>query len=262
MTRRCSLSMIAALGLILAGCATHPAQLSPEKAREIKRIAPVSIVGDSLKRMYVGLTVFGNEYETLDIRSWALDAGFEDQMAAAINRYQGREAVRANYDRSAFLHVNDATGALWRTVTDEPNWAAIVEPTQRLCKENALDAVLVAAHWNDLDFIGGSNQANSGLGIYVRGPGERVSVLFMMVKTALLDCKSGQPIAIRYLSDEHRDGNRSVRAGIPLKELPGSLSRKPIPEWTENEKTRIRDDLQKLPARAWRKTVKALLTTE
>jgi len=244
--------------LAVAGCTTSPPRgISTEAASKIKRIAPISVFADTFTRQYVGVTVFGNEFEKLPIVDWGVDEIYEEQMAAAIETIHGMVAVKASYAKEDFKHVNDPTGVLWETVSDAPNWAAIGDATRAYCAANSLDAVMVAAIWRTVGVIG--DWPVRGVGIFVRGPGARISVLYAFAQIGLMDCATGKPIAVRPLAATHRSSARALLRRLPVKELPEEVSRTPIPDWSVAMRDTIRDDLISLPRRAWSPTLKGLL---
>lgn len=247
------LSTLLLLLMAVAGCATPPHRVAPETAVKLKRIGVVSAVADSFTRRYVGWTVFNNEFEDLDIRDWAIDQTYEAQMAAAIDQVPGKTAVRAPYDAAAFAHVNDATGVLWRTATDEPNWAAIAEASQAHCAANQLDALLVTARWNSVDVLGAGYF--SGVGIYMRGAGPDISLMYVMANLGLIDCTNGQLLAARRLL-KFDTLSGPLRLAIPVTTIPEDISLTPIPQWSADVRDTVRSELASVPESSWLPTIR------
>lgn len=242
----------------LVGCATAPKSISPDVARRIKRIAPISAAADNFTRQYVGLTVFGNEREEKPIADWAIDRAYEEQLASEIQRTLGLTAIRAPYSVSEFAHVNDLNGPYYAPAFWGPNWDAIGPAARAYCSANSLDALLVVAKQTTGDFLAGTNQHLSGAGIYVRGPGDRISVMHLLSRIGLIDCVTGKPLAIRTLTQTQDLPPRAGRPAPPLLALPGAISRMPIPQWTKEMQEKIRSDLIALPRSAWTDTIKSM----
>jgi len=248
----------ASLALGIVGCATSPARISPEVAARIKRIAPISVTADNFTRQYVGLTVFGNEREEKPISDWTVDSAYEQQMASAIERIPGMVAIRAPYSASDFAHVNDLNGPWSAPAFWGPNWEAIGTAARAYCSNHSLDALLVVAKQTSGDFLGGTNQILSGTGIYVRGPGERVSVMHLLARVGLIDCLTGKVLVIRTLARTQETSPYAVRQAMPIVTLPGEISRTPIPQWSKEMHEEIRTHLIALPGNAWSETLQSM----
>lgn len=67
--------------LFLSGCASS---LTPADKARIRRVGVVSLVGDSIRGSYVGLTVFNNEYYDAAVPDFALDQILETESAHSI----------------------------------------------------------------------------------------------------------------------------------------------------------------------------------
>jgi hypothetical protein len=90
------------LGILLGGASALLAQrvsaglftsaLSDANARDLKRIAVVSVLGHRLQGQQIGLTVFGNRHFDADVPNWTLDADVRallQQEVAASGRVSG-----------------------------------------------------------------------------------------------------------------------------------------------------------------------------
>ncbi len=136
------------LALILSACASP---VPSEKLTDIKSVAIISAIGDTVTFQDIGTTVFENKNEPASIASWGIDDLVTETAAA---RLKGRYDVRSlNYDRSAFLNVDgSALGDIVRSAGGE-------EP---------IDAYIVVEKLRTADVIGQTNQPLEGLGLYRR----------------------------------------------------------------------------------------------
>lgn len=249
---------VTSLALTMVGCATAPAPITPEAASRIHRVAVISSTAKVFTRQYTGLTVFGNEHGEIDISDWKIDEQYEEQLAAELERLPGLTVVKAPYSQAAFSHVNDLNGPWDAPGFWGPNWGAIESVTRNYCAANRLDAILVVAKAKTNDFLGGSNQVFGGAGIYVRGPGSKISVMHLISKIALLDCTTAKPLAIRTVATNQQDLPGAIVRSAPMLNLPEAISRTPISQWSHEQKQRIRTDLSALPIRAWEITLRSM----
>ncbi len=250
--------LLALVTVTVAGCATAPMPLSQETASRIHKIGVISFTAKTFTRQYTGLTVFGNEKEDKDISDWKVDEQYETQIAYEAEKTLGLSVVKAPYSSDEFSHVNDLNGPWEAPAYWGPNWDAIANATKTYCSANSLDAILVLAKSMTYDFLAGTNQYFGGAGIYVRGPGNGVSVLHLISKLALLDCTTTKPIAIRTVASNQNDMPGAIVQSAPLSPLPSEISRRPISEWTEEQKQHLQAELVALPTQTWGATLKSM----
>jgi hypothetical protein len=81
-TRATAVLLVALTSAAYAGLFTTA--LSTEDASQLKRVAVVSVLGDTLRARQVGLTVFGNKSFDAPIPDWALDADVRALMQVRI----------------------------------------------------------------------------------------------------------------------------------------------------------------------------------
>ncbi len=252
---------ITSLVLAMAGCATAPAPIAPEAANRIHRVAVISSTAKLFTRQYVGLTVFGNEREEIDISDWKIDQQYEGQLAAELEKLPGLTVVKAPYSVEAFFHVNDLNGPWDAPAFWGPNWEAIGPATRSYCSENKLDALLVVAKAKTSDFLGGTNQVIGGTGIYVRGPGNQISVMHLISSVALLDCTNAKPLAIRTVATNQQALPGAIVRSAPPVNLPVNLSRTPIPQWSPEQRQHIKSELSTLPTSTWGTTLRSMFAS-
>ena len=250
-----------AVGVLLAaaGCSSVPHQISGQ-ALGGKRIGVVSVAAQSLTRRHVGLTVFGNEEESLDISSWNVDATYEQRLAEALSAL-GYDVVRQAYSAVDFLRIRELNGPYDAPAFRGPNWKATETAIRRYCAGGGVDLIAMAYSIQSSDVIGNSNQWLDGAGVYTSGIGSntRLSYLHLLADVALIDCASARPLASRRLSPVRgRTFVDSVRNPV-TKELDPAISRKPLAELSAVELETLRRGLGEMAADAWAPTVGGLL---
>ena len=234
--------------LSMLGCASQ-SQLTPDVAARIKRVAPISMVGDEYERQYIGFTVFGNEDDKKDISNWDIDAAYEAQLAAAAQA-MGLSAAQSSYPHEAFAHVNDLKGPWSIPAYWGPNWENIEEPARAYCSANSLDALLVVAKSHRSEPLNGSNQWMYGVGSFLRGHGSPILHMFAVV--GLIDCSTGKLLAQQWLGLK--------RADWPVAPLPADVAKTPVAKWSPELEKEIREAVIQLPTATWPHTLKLLFS--
>lgn len=253
---------LASLAATILGCTTAPTPIAREAANRIRRVAVIAAAAKTFTRQYTGLTVFGNEKEEIDISGWKIDEQYEEQLASEIGKLAGLSVVKAPHSRAEFAHVNDLNGP-WNAFSfGEPNWSAIEAATLSYCSANSLDAILVLSKATTHDFLGGSNQFFGGAGIYVRGPGSRISVMHLISKIALLDCRTGKPLATRFVAMNQNSPPGAIVRSAPVISLPAEVSRSPISQWSDQQKKQIQSSLAALPIQTWAITLRSIFPSK
>ena len=235
--------------LLLAACASAPTPISADTRAKIKTIGVVSLGARTFGRQYVGLTVFGNEYESEDISAWKVDADYEAQLAQVLEARFGMKVVQAGDEASKA----DA----WGLGKTGMNWEGAAPAVKSLCNRHSLDAVLVIAPARAGDTIGGSNQILSGAGSYARiGKGGR-SVMHLVAEAALVDCTAGKVLTSGRVggpTSEKPDG-----FSVPMKPVWANVSRVAIANWTPDTREQVHKDLSSLPVASWEATLRTVL---
>lgn len=219
----------------------------------------VSVAADTYTRLYVGLTVFGNEKEQRDIRSWELDRVYADQLGEAAAAALKATYVRGPYATADFAPVNDLTGPWDAPAFWGPNFGKIERAARDYCAANELDALFVAAKQKNADVIGRTNQPLEALGIYgrFRPVGDAHYVLYASFRIGLLDCKTGRvvdSIGLGYVR-----GDRAWTGAPPMHMPPVAVASKPPSQWDAKAEATMRDYLTTLPMLAWEKSINAMV---
>jgi len=242
MHMRLALTLSLTLAL-LTGCAAPPPREAPLAAvKAIQRFGVVSVSAREFTRQYVGITVFGNEYETKNIVDWKLDSEYENQLGSAAETALQAKFVKVNAAPDAFLAVNQRNPGLYGTGFAGSNWPGIESVAREACQEQALDALFVLGQRRTGDFIGHTNQNLSGLGIYAR---RNFATIHYLAVLGLIDCKSGKML-----------GARTVDQQLDVSE---DLARTPMANWAPGVDKQLQDQLKVFPPVLWESTLRNLL---
>lgn len=222
-----------------AGCAS-PERAPADGLQGGKRVAVVSTVGDVFGRSYIGHTVFGNERHEKPVAEWGLDRIYESQMSEVLRSKHGLTVVDARLEPATFAKANRR--GKW------PNWDALEDVTRRTCAEHQLDGLFVLAKVGEW---GASVSASNH-------PQRRHGHLHISAQLALLDCKTGRPLAARLLQNGALEAKVLYnKVSPPLMRLPESWPR--YGEWTPENYEQARVELVRLPQRAWGDTLEYML---
>jgi hypothetical protein len=177
--------------LALSLCAfVLPARADNEEfIANTKTIGIISALGDKLHNVYVGTTVFTNEQVSADITEWKLDDIVFAEFKAAL---AGRFDVKAmNYNKEDFV-------AVWREfpggeVFDIESRIKTALPADG---SPGYDAYLVIRNIRNGDFVGSSNQALYGPGLYRRHKplGGDTDGVFISCNVTLVDGRTGKDL--------------------------------------------------------------------
>jgi hypothetical protein len=220
------------------------------------RVAVISLTARVFTRKYTGFTVFGNERDVLNISDWNTDEQYEAQLATELEKFPGITVIKAPYSIVEFSHVNDSR--FFRS--DDPNWGAIEDATRKYCSRNSLDGVLVLGSAETNDFLAKTNQRLSGAGTYTtHGMRGKVSVMHLISRMALFDCKTAKPIAIRTISNNQ---SGAIIYSAPILMISQDISRRPIAQWSDEQRQQVRAQLSSLPGNAWSATLRSIFPAE
>ena len=223
--------------MLFSGCETVPKSINQEAIQRIKRVAVVSTVGDVFTRVYIGVTVFGNEREELKVPEWRIDRTYEEQLAAELRKLPGMKVVDAAYPADAFSPVNGKRS---------PEWGAITTAVKAHCAANALDGVFMIT--KGYGSFGMLAQA-------FRGGERRGAYLTLSASLALLDCASLAPIAVRGPFMGIDEKGHLLTTGMAYPE-----SWPWYGKWEPSVYDEARVALIKFGASAWGPTVAAMMT--
>lgn len=251
---------LAALALVVAGCALLPEHIDKATLAKLKRVAVVSLTADEFNRQYTGLTVFGNELEKDDISAWKVDDAYEARLRDILSTFGRFEVVRIPYDRKDLAAMDYIGGGMSSPAWPKPAWPVLQEKLKNLARTHSVDGlVVVLKRWTP-DGLG-TNQRFGGTGAYARGYGSstRISLLHVISWVVLLDGATGEPLVARILSNNPDSNASYFQHSAPLEPLRPEISRAKLSEWTPTVTNEVRDKLLKLPDQAWEPTLRSLL---
>lgn len=238
---------------ITTGCTAVPPNLNATQASRYKKVGVVSLSARTFWRQHVGFTVFGNERETKDITSWALDTEIAQRARGAIDKLGGIQAVDGKYSIEEFLHLYDLNGPWNALIFQGPNWKAISEYTGNYCATNEVDGILITYDIVAEDFIGETNQFVRGIGFYTRGSGDatHIALLHVVAQAGLLDCRTNKPVAIRGLATIKNAGLGTILRAAPMFKVDPPIARKPLSELTTDDEKLLKRAIIELYERTW-----------
>ena len=247
------LSSVIVLSAAMSGCATTEVVAPQEGLSKIKRVAVASFVGNKLTRQVVGMTVFNNDKEEVDIASWGVDAAFEGQVTKVLSGIPGMEVIKADIPTAEFSHVNDLTGPYEAPAFWGPNWGAIEPSVKKVCSANALDGIVVLARQNETDVLGGTNQWIRAIGVYGRGA---ISVLHVGAWVGVYNCGTGKVMAVKAL--QPGASGDSVNGRILAKPVTAGLPRTPSSSWSDETKAQLKTQLLDMTEGGWERALKKI----
>jgi hypothetical protein len=256
---RTALNLIAAVAL--AGCATT-ASIDP-KARTFQRVGVLSVAGTHLTRMNVGITVFGNEREELDVSDWNLDQAFARTVAEALREKTSLDVVVLGPAPESLKSVFRSSSLGHVAVDMDSRWGQAEEPFRALASANNVDALVVLVPRTSGDYFNLTNQILRGFGIYTRSLGERTqtAVLHLISRVVVVSGKTGKVIGhVPVSSVQPTIPGGPHQRGQPSTWMPDLLARTPLIEMTEAQKGKVRELALTLPLKsAMEATVPELL---
>lgn len=229
--------------ILLEGCAGPSLKAIPqETTSHLKRIAVISMAAREFDKADFGTLIDYREWK--DISEWGIDTIIEQQIASEVQNILGIAVANAPYSIPDFSHVNDAPGFFEGTKPFWLNWRAIKDATINYCSANSLDALLVVSR--DGAILTRMIESFGGAGFYVKG---KISQMHFVADLALLDCKTGEPIAQRYIDAPRLD----------LSEEISSLS---LTKWSEQQSQQIKSDLISLPRLSWGYALRSMFLSD
>ena len=218
--------------LYLSGCANKNT-LPSNALDQFKKIGVVSHTAETLHKLNIGMSVFGNNYDHQDISEWKIDETYEIQLASEIEAILKVESVIIG-DHLDFSQVNSLDGPYSAPAFWGPNFDAIKNVTLTACQENKLDALFIVARYQGSDFIGITNQKIEGAGIYTR---RKTTLVHLLSKIGVMDCKLGKVIAVTRLINDST-AKQSVLNQNPAVIINRNLAQKAYSEWNKKEKNK------------------------
>jgi len=129
------ITRIVAIALLLSGCASTPQYLTEEKQNEIKSIAIVSLVPESVNFDRIGITSFSSKYTEFDMGSKLTESIFSVSQERIAKSHPSWVVKGIKYDQTILLTKVKSESGFRATRAKE----AIAD----LARQNDLDAILV-----------------------------------------------------------------------------------------------------------------------
>jgi hypothetical protein len=232
--------------LLLAILLSVPAGPATIAAGSIKRFGVVSVVADKFTRSYIGITVFTNKNEEIDVTSWGLDAAYAEQLGKVAATLLSAEYVATPNSPVDFSTINQTN---WRGA---PNWSSIEAAVKTHCSANGMDALLVIS--KDRGKMPGSTIERVPMGIQGGGYG---GYLRLSATISVYDCATGRMHQTELLLFAPPGQERQV----PQVEISRDLMSHPLSEMDDKARDDIKSKLLSLPEGAWDQTLRRMVRT-
>lgn len=207
----------------VAGCESIPRSGDEASLRDMKKLAVVSVLGQTVERTYIGFTVFNNAYGTDDFTPLKLDEYFENLMVNAVNS-TGRTAQSASWDRATIAKANEAMR--------EVDVSKISYGVGQVCRSSGANAVLLLSA--STSGYGSSSIRFTGIGVWAGI--NRPAMLDMHGRLSLISCTSQQLLANRILGEGQGADGKLFQTSVPS---PARAQLRKGDSWTTEEKARI-----------------------
>lgn len=225
----------------LEGFATQPnpyyVTVPQETSSQMRRIAVVSMAARTFHK--VGIDKPAVRYEEKDISGWEIDRIYEQQIAAEVQSILGMSVVSAPNSIPDLTPVN----ANQVDQTDRPDWSAIKDAVLSYCSANSLDAILAISRDNSYLNIKSEFNRQTGTGMYEYG--EKTAEMYLIANMALLDCKTGELLAARFIDP-------------PSRRLGDDVSNLGISQWSALQEQKMKADLAAMPGSSWAKALRGI----
>ena len=227
---------------LLLGASAEPKEIA---TGSIKRFGVVSVVADKFTRSYIGITVFTNKNEEINVTSWGLDAAYADQLGKVAAGLLSAEYIAEPYSPTDFSEINQTN---WRGA---PVWSSIEAAVKTFCGANELDALLVISKGRGklpgttIDIVPMGIQGGS-YGGYLR----------LSAVINIYDCATGRTHQTELL--------RLASPGqwvsqVPQVEISRDLMTHPLSEMGDKTRDEIKSKLLSLPGPGWDQTLRRMV---
>lgn len=234
--------------LLLAAFLNAPAATAKIPAGSIKRFGVVSVVADKFSRSVIGITVFGNKTDEIDIASWGIDATYTDQLGKVAADLLGAQYVAAPSSYDDFSKINQTT------LRGAPNWSSIESTVKTYCSANRLDTLLVIG--KDRGMIPNSTIARVPLGIQ---GGRSGGHLGLSIRINVYSCATGRMQETELM--RFTPPGQFLFWEVPQVEVSPDLMTQPLSEMDEMTREDIKSKLLSLPGRYWDETLRRMVRT-
>ena len=234
--------------LLLAALLAAPAATAKVPAESIKRFGVVSVVADKFTRSVIGMTVFGNKSDEIDIASWGIDAAYTDQLGKIAAELLGAQYVAATYSYDDFSTINQTT------LRGAPNWSSIEGAVKTYCGANGLDTLLVIG--KDRGMIPNSTIARVPMGIQ---GGRSGGPLVLSIRINVYNCAKGRMQETELM--RFTPPGQFLIWEVPQVEVSPNLMTQPLSEMDDKTREDIKSKLLSLPGPYWDETLRRMVRT-
>lgn len=238
-----TLAAIAGAVCLFAAASADAKKLEAATLGAIKKIAVVSAAGDNLICRATGVTVFGNDYESENVREWNLDAEWQAQLVEAANAL-GRFEVTPlpTEDRAALLAIEDES--------------AIAEAIRSIASSAGTDAVLLFL--SPLTDTYYKEVYLDDYGVFTYSMAFKKRTIYYLSGRLYLYDASGKLLDTQYLPGETPKG----LTPLPHAAAPEHLRALCLSAYSPEDREALRSALVEIPKLLWAPALEKLLETK
>ena len=237
-----------ALVLLLAALLNAPAATAKIPFGSIKRFGVVAVVADKFTRSVIGITVFGNKTDEINVASWGIDAAYTDQLGKVVADLLSAQYVAAPYPYDDFSKINQTT------LRDAPNWSSIESTVKTYCSANGLDTLLVIG--KDRGMIPNTTIARVPMGIQ---GGRSGGHLELSIRVNVYNCATGRMQESELM--RFTPPGQFLFWEVPQVEVSPDLMTQPLSEMDDKTREDIKAKLLILPGPYWDLTLRRMVRT-
>ena len=237
-----------ALVLLLAALLNAPAATAKIPFGSIKRFGVVAVVADKFTRSVIGITVFGNKTDEINVASWGIDAAYTDQLGKVVADLLSAQYVAAPYPYDDFSKINQTT------LRGAPNWSSIESTVKTYCSANGLDTLLVIG--KDRGMIPNTTIARVPMGIQ---GGRSGGHLELSIRVNVYNCATGRMQESELM--RFTPPGQFLFWEVPQVEVSPDLMTQPLSEMDDKTREDIKAKLLILPGPYWDLTLRRMVRT-
>ncbi|MCC6467928.1 MAG: hypothetical protein IT563_06370 [Alphaproteobacteria bacterium] len=204
------------------------AQTVPAEAPTRKSAAVISVLGDRVIGVTVGLTVFQNDHETIDT-DWGVDSNMVERLSAALGERYDMKSVA--YDRSTLLDVASKREVFAPT-------GPLVDALRKSIAPGTVDRLFVVRTSQIKDPFSGANVYFSGYGVYAQDTlifGRQNGFAFLNCFMVAIDGRTMKTLK------EHVCSNDVSGPVMPHRKLEKPMTKAHLPNYSPEQLGTLRD---------------------
>jgi hypothetical protein len=196
----------------------------------------------------IGITVFGNKTDEIDVAFWGIDAAYTDQLGKVAADLLSAQYVAAPYPYDDFSKINQTT------LRGAPNWSSIENTVKSYCSANGLDTLLVIG--KDRGMIPNSSIARVPMGIQ---GGRSGGHLGLSIRINVYNCVTGRMQETELM--RFTPPGQFLFWEVPQVEVSPDLMTQPLSEMDDKTREDIKSKLISLPEPYWDQTLRRMVRT-